>query len=107
MRDKRSERHNQNFRIESLEARRLLSPAESWSVQDQLIGLDKATQDYPTITGKGETVALIDSGGVDFNNPELGGGIGSGFKVVAGINFENGNSNVLPSGNMPHATGSA
>jgi hypothetical protein len=107
MRNKRSKYNYQRCSVESLEARRLLSAASNWSLQDQLIGLDKATQDYPTITGKGETVVLIDSGGVDYNNPILGGGFGSGFKVVAGFNFEDGNSNILPSGNFPHATGSA
>jgi hypothetical protein len=107
MQARRKQRNNHRCSLESLEGRRLLSTASNWSLQDQLIGLGKATQDYPTITGRGETVALIDTGGVDYDNPALGGGFGSGFKVVAGVNFEDGNSNILPSGNFPHATGSA
>jgi hypothetical protein len=96
-----------SFRMESLETRRLLAAATAWSTQDQLIGLDKAAADYPTITGKGETVALIDAGGVDYTNPALGGGYGSGFKVVTGFNFTTNSSNIMPAGDDSHATGSA
>ena len=72
-----------SFSMEPLESRQLLSAAP-WSVQDQLVGLDQATQNYPNLTGAGETVAIIDRG-VDYNHPELGGGFGPGFKIVAPV----------------------
>lgn len=94
-----------SFSIEPLESRRLLS-AVPWSVQDQLIGLDQATQNYPNLTGAGETVAIIDRG-VDYNHPELGGGFGPGFKIVAGYNFQDSNGDVFPYDNDAHGTGTA
>jgi subtilisin family serine protease len=39
-------------------------------------------------TGLGITVAVIDTG-IDYTHPDLGGGYGPGFKVVAGYNFVN------------------
>jgi subtilisin family serine protease len=42
--------------------------------------------DHGLLTGKGYTVAVLDTG-VDYRNPALGGGIGRGYKVVAGKNF--------------------
>jgi len=38
--------------------------------------------------GSGVTVAVIDTG-IDYNHPDLGGGFGSGFKVVGGYDFVN------------------
>ena len=94
-----------SFSMQPLESRRLLS-AGPWSVQDQLIGLDQATQNYPNLTGTGETVAIIDRG-VDYNHPELGGGFGPGFKIVAGYNFQDNNGDVFPYDNDAHGTGTA
>jgi len=45
-------------------------------------------QAQTNITGKGQTVCIIDSG-VDYNHPDLGGGIGPGFKVLGGYDFVN------------------
>src|SRR4051812_46159502 len=68
--------------IEDLESRRLLA----WSGYEQLVHQDTAAADFPSITGKGITVAVIDTG-IDYNLKSLGGGFGPGFKVVAGHDF--------------------
>jgi subtilisin family serine protease len=41
-----------------------------------------------TENGKGVKVGIIDSG-IDYKNPALGGGFGTGFKVAGGYDFEN------------------
>src|SRR5439155_19406028 len=41
---------------------------------------------FSSITGKGVTVAVIDTG-IDYNSPELGGGYGAGKKVIGGYDF--------------------
>jgi hypothetical protein len=87
--------------VEQLEVRRLLA---NWSWQDQLIGLDKETQNYPGINGSGETVVLIDRG-VDYNHYALGNGYGK--KVVTSWNFDNNTWDVYPYDNDAHGTGSA
>ena len=46
------------FALESLEDRRLLA----WGAYPQLIQQDDAVATYPTITGAGVNIALIDSG---------------------------------------------
>ncbi|GJE92713.1 subtilisin-like protease [Phanerochaete sordida] len=38
------------------------------------------------ITGKGIKVGIIDTG-IDFTHPDLGGGIGPGFKIIGGFDF--------------------
>jgi len=43
-------------------------------------------QDFPTLTGRGESIAVIDTG-IDYNQAVLGGGTGRGYKVRAGYNF--------------------
>jgi hypothetical protein len=93
------------FVFEPLEARQLLS-AGPWSAQDQAIGLDQATQNYPNLTGAGETVAIIDRG-VDYNHWELGGGFGPGFKVVAGYDFQDNTGDAFPYDGDAHGTGTA
>ena len=102
-------RHNStrstSFGLEPLEARRHLNAAP-WSAQDQLIGLDQATRNYPSITGAGETVAIIDRG-VDYYHPDLGGGFGAGFKIVDGYNFQDNIGDVFPYDGNPHGTGTA
>ena len=92
----------QSLQVESLENRRLMA---AWSLQAQVIGLDKATANYPAINGSGETVVLIDRG-VDYNHPALGGGFGN--KVIDMWNFDNGTRDAMPyDGNDAHGTGSA
>jgi hypothetical protein len=91
--------------VEALEERRLLS--SPWGVQDTAIGLDKARNNYPSITGSGESIAVIDTG-VDYNASELGGGFGPGYKVEAGYNFINNTANPYPLNSTDdHGTGPA
>src|SRR5438093_119135 len=85
--------------FESLEARQLLA---SWSWQDQTIGLDKETQNYPTINGAGGTVVIIDRG-VDYNHYALGSGYGN--KITYAWNFDNNTWDVFPYDNDAHGTG--
>ncbi len=75
---------------ESLDVRRLLA----YSAYAQLVNQDDAISAYPSITGKGVTVAVIDTG-VDYNNTYLGGGFGSGKKVIAGYDFYSNDSNPM------------
>jgi subtilisin family serine protease len=69
---------------ESLEPRRLL--ASTWGAAPQLIHQDLAATDFPSLTGKGVAVAVMDTG-IDYTNPLLGGGFGPGHKVIAGHDF--------------------
>src|SRR5262245_24136416 len=83
-------RRNNSMLVEDLEARRLLA----LSAYAQLINEDDALTKFPNITGKGVTVAVIDTG-VDYNVPALGGGFGTGKKVIAGYDFFDNDSNPM------------
>jgi subtilisin family serine protease len=101
--------------LESLETRQLLShaspkPASAPVVNsdgstnyDQIIGASAARSDF-NLTGAGQTVAVIDTG-ADFKNAALGGAIGAGDKVVAGVDFTGSPNGVLPT--WQHGTGVA
>ena len=69
---------------EPLEGRRLL--ATTWSDYARLINQDDAAKAYSSLTGRGQTVAVLDTG-IDYTLDVLGNGIGSGKKVVAGYDF--------------------
>jgi hypothetical protein len=88
--------------IEALETRKLLSAP--WSTQDQQINLNEARANFPSITGTGETVAIIDEG-TDYNNPDLGGGYGK--VVIDSYNFDNNSWDVMPYDNNAHGTGTS
>jgi hypothetical protein len=90
--------------MESLEGRQLLS-GEPWGAQAKLIAQDLAVANYPTLTGAGQTIAVIDSG-VDYKHPSLGGGIGSSYKVVAGYDFVSNDADPM-SDTYAHGTGTA
>src|SRR6478672_2727135 len=70
--------------IEPLENRQLM--AADWGAVPKLIRQDDATAKFPSITGAGQSVALIDTG-IDYNMSYLGGGFGPGHKVVGGFDF--------------------
>jgi subtilisin family serine protease len=90
--------------VEPLEGRLLLA-GEPWSAAAKLIGQDLAVANYPDLTGAGQTVVVIDSG-VDYKHPTLGGGIGEGFKVVAGHDFQGKDDDPFPD-TLAHGTGTA
>src|SRR5689334_1497412 len=78
--------------IEPVEARLLF--ATVWGAQAKLTGQDLAASQFSDITGKGVTVAVIDSG-IDYNLPQLGGGFGAGHKVIAGYDFADDDSDPM------------
>ncbi len=73
---------SKHFPIEALEPRRMFA----FSEYAQLINQDLALLNHPQANGNGTTVAVIDSG-INYNLPQLGGGIGAGFKVLGGYDF--------------------
>src|SRR6266702_632889 len=89
--------------LETLEDRRLLS-GETWGAQEKIIGQDVAAFQYPTLTGAGTSIVIIDTG-VDYNAPDLGGGFGAGHKVIAGWDFVDNDAD--PMDTDGHGTGVA
>jgi subtilisin family serine protease len=67
------------FSIQPLEDRRLLA----WGTYPQLIQQDDAVANYPSITGAGVNIAVIDSG-VDFNHANLAGKFWTNPGEIAG-----------------------
>jgi subtilisin family serine protease len=81
--------------IESLEPRLMIRHSYAWGGWTQQIGLDQLVANYPAVTGKGESIAVIDTG-IDWNHPALGNGkLGYGAKVRAGWNFVDNNANYM------------
>ncbi len=55
--------------------------------------------------GEGMTIAVIDTG-VDYSHPDLGGGLGAGFKVIGGYDFVNGDADPMDdNGHGTHVAG--
>jgi hypothetical protein len=71
--------------VEPLESRRLMA-GEPWNANARLIDQDDALSRFPSLTGAGQTIAVIDTG-IDYTHPLLGGGFGPGKKVVGGYDF--------------------
>jgi len=65
-----------------------------------MIGADRAGAELG-LTGQGITVAVVDSG-VDYTHPDLGAGIGPGFKVVGGYDAYNNDED--PMDDLGHGT---
>jgi subtilisin family serine protease len=87
--------------IEPLEGRVLFASTLPWGPSAQLVRQNVAVSSFPTVTGTGQTIAVIDTG-IDYNLPELGGGFGSGRKVIAGWDFVNNDSD--PMDTVGHGT---
>ncbi|MBI1831910.1 MAG: S8 family serine peptidase [Planctomycetes bacterium] len=69
-----------------------------------LIGLPIAFTNT-TYRGTGYSVAIIDTG-IDYNNPNLGGGFGAGHRVVAGWDFANNDADPMDdNGHGTHVAG--
>ena len=80
------------FSIEELENRYLLSV--TLADYAQLVGQDKIASQFSNLTGQGITIADIDTG-INYNLPQLGGGFGPGFKVEAGFDFYDNDSDPM------------
>ena len=72
--------------------------ASTWTFSDHhtLISADKVFAST-SLRGMHQTVAILDDG-IDYTLPELGGGIGPQFRVVAGTNFVDNNDNLMSVG---------
>src|SRR2546423_1669195 len=81
--------------VETLEPRIMMRHSYAWGAWTHQIGLDQVATIYPAVTGKGESIAVIDTG-IDWNHPSLGNGkLGYGAKVRAGWNFVDNNANYM------------
>ncbi len=76
--------------LESLEPRRLFA----WSDYAQLANQDGAAEAFSEVTGRGVTVAVIDTG-INYNLPSLGGGFGAGRKVIGGYDYFDNDANPM------------
>lgn len=90
--------------IQGLEGRTLLA-ATPWGWAPVMIGLDQAVAKYPTLTGAGYAVAVIDSG-VDYKHPVLGGAFGGTNKVAGGWDFQDNDADPF-STTVAHGTATA
>src|SRR5687767_13837394 len=77
--------------VETLEERKLFA---DWGQIPKLIRQDDAATRFPTITGAGQSIAIIDTG-IDYNLPHLGSGFGAGRKVIGGWDFVDNDSDPM------------
>jgi subtilisin family serine protease len=81
MSQEKGQNRGESFCLEALEERQLLA---GWAPTARVVDLDLAAKAYKKITGKGQSVAILDTG-VDYNHPALGGGWGR--TVIGGWDF--------------------
>lgn len=82
--------------FDNLESRRLLSGSTEAPVNpsfDSLIGAAQVRR-QDNVDGTGLAAAVIDTG-ADYNNPALGGGFGTGYKVEGGYDFAQNDSDPM------------
>jgi subtilisin family serine protease len=85
---RRRDRRHRVLRLEPIEPRLLLSA--DWT------GLAQVRSEY-ALTGRGQTVAVIDTG-IDYDHLALGGGFGPGYRVVGGANLADNSSDASDAG---------
>src|SRR5258706_2812495 len=91
MSQKTGQFRGESFCLEMLEDRRLLS-GPPWAPTAKVVDQDLAAKAYKRITGKGQAVAILDTG-VDYNHPALGGGWGR--TVIGGYDFVSNDSDPM------------
>jgi hypothetical protein len=101
---RRAERLRRRPDIEGLEIRCVLSTGSTTSQPafDPLIGASAVRQDYG-VTGVGLSAAVIDTG-VNYHLAALGGGFGTGQKVVAGLDLADNTPDPAPVSGDQHGT---
>lgn len=97
-------RHGRAAVTVELFERRSLFAADIWGGAPALMGVDDLSTHFPSITGTGQTIALIDTG-IDYTHEKLGGGFGPGFKVVGGYDFHDDDADPIDTDG--HGTGVA
>jgi subtilisin family serine protease len=76
------------------------------AASNHLIGADSVWSKLG-LTGKGIVIGVLDTG-VDYTHPDLGGGIGAGFKVIGGYDFVNNDNDPMDDyGHGTHVAGIA
>lgn len=85
LRDVKHVYENKKFKADLYNALDIMGAEKVWN-------LNSATG--TSFTGKGIIVGVIDTG-IDYNNPDLGGGFGPQYKVIGGYNFVDNNNDPM------------